>query len=109
MICLAVQLSAATNAFPWTPDKDYFLVAAQSTNISNASFVSTDPAITTTLLNTPTSKFVSYDVLVFLPGTSGKAGISGIKIPVQKDRTLFFTSGSALTIFLYLDEVISAE
>jgi hypothetical protein len=98
------MFSSASSQQTWTPDRDLVLTGAM--NGGSAAFLfSTDPSLTTTTVSTPTAKQVIYDVIVWMPATTGN-GLMQMRVPISAGKTYYAANGSAaLTVLLYFDEI----
>ena len=103
---ITFSFSGATR-LTWVADGDYELVALQTTSTAIQVLVSTDPTLATASLTAPSSNSITFDVLAYAIGTTGKAMISGMRAPIAEGSTLVVLSGGAVTAILYLDPVVS--
>jgi hypothetical protein len=94
----------------WTPDQDYNLVGVLRCNNAATTVVSTDPSITdsSTVISTITTTTLLRDV-IYGSGAGNILYPPGVKIPIQKDRTIYVANNVAKSLVLLYLEELSAE
>ena len=107
MRCVAMNFSGVGHR-AFTPDRDCLLQGATAS--SGNVLVSDNPSSATADVSTPATNDNRSDILYY----SGSAGSAisqamNLKIPLAKDRAIYVAASTSSCIFLYLEDIVSAE
>jgi len=108
MRCVAMNFSGV-NHRAFTPDRDCLLQAATSS--SGNVLISDNPSSASADVATPATNDNRTDVL-FYSGSAGSAQSQlgfPLQIPLTKDRAIYVAASTSSCVFLYLEDVVSAE
>jgi chaperone required for assembly of F1-ATPase len=94
---------AAQGTSKWTADRDYVFTGALTTTTTVNACISTDPSLTPSVVNSPTSNFISTDLLQYIQTT--KASLN-CRQPILAGSTLFVSVTAQCSVIVYLEEPI---